>query len=135
MILPPDEVVRRARSLVGVPFRPQGRDPRKGLDCVGLVLSVFRMPAASVRRDYRLRGAHAIELNAELSKIFARLSPASKAAGDVLLCAVSREQAHLAIECGASIIHADARLRRVVERPGECPWPVVAAFRSTIQSS
>ena len=30
-----------ARTMVGVPFRAQGRDPRCGLDCVGLVWAAY----------------------------------------------------------------------------------------------
>lgn len=33
--------VTRARSLIGVPFRLHGRNPRFGLDCVGLAAEVF----------------------------------------------------------------------------------------------
>lgn len=46
-----------------------------------------------------------------------------------MLCAVAEEQLHLAIHCGASFVHADAQLRRVVETPGEPRWPIIAAFR------
>ena len=35
----------------------------------------------------------------------------------------------LAIATDAGIIHADAALRRVVERPGAPPWPIVARWR------
>jgi cell wall-associated NlpC family hydrolase len=135
MIRDTQDIIRRARSLVGSPFRPQGRDPQTGLDCVGLVLWVFQIEARPVRRDYRLSGEHLSELDKTLSNQFQRLPAAMKAAGDILLCRVRHGQAHLAIECGGSIIHADAKVRRVVERRGECAWPIIAAFRSTIQSS
>lgn len=123
------EVVQRARALVGAPFRPQGRDPREGIDCVGLVLWVFGIPCSEVRRDYSLHGNES-ELQSELSRLLVRVEPSAAAAGDVLLCEPAPGRAHLAIASGASIIHADARLRRVAERPGKCPWPVIAAFRA-----
>jgi cell wall-associated NlpC family hydrolase len=135
MIRDTEDIIRRARSLAGSPFRPQGRDPQTGLDCVGLILRVFQIDATHVRRDYRLRGEHLSELDETLSNHFERVPAAMKAAGDVLLCRVRQGQAHLAIECGGSIIHADAKLRRVVERRGSCAWPVIAAFRSTIEPS
>lgn len=51
------------------------------------------------------------------------------ATGDVLLCRVSAAQLHLAVRTADGIVHADAALRRVVERPGAVPWPIVAAWR------
>jgi hypothetical protein len=46
-----------------------------------------------------------------------------------MLCAVAADQVHLAIDCGGSFVHADARLRRIVETPGNPSWPVIAVFR------
>jgi hypothetical protein len=40
------------------------------------------------------------------------------------------EQLHLGIWTGGGIVHADARLGRVVERPGMPPWPVIGAWRT-----
>ncbi len=134
----PAAAVNRARSLVGVHFRPQGREVGLGLDCVGLVLEVFGIPAATVRRDYRLRRHSQAELDRELCRFFDRLSADRRQSGDVLLCVVAPGQAHLAIECGASFVHADGRLRKVVETPGQPPWPIIAAYRparSSLQSS
>lgn len=122
-------IVHRARALVGVRFRPQGRDPRVGVDCVGLVMLVYAVGEVAVRRDYRLRGRHLEELKTELSGRFRRLSPARRRAGDLLLCRVSAEQAHLAISCGDSFVHAHAGLGKVVETPGDPPWQILAAFR------
>lgn len=129
MTTPANNFVRRARALVGSPFRPQGREPATGLDCVGVVLSVFDIPRDQVRRNYRLRGRHRREIELELGAWFRRLKANGRRAGDVLLCAIAHDQMHLAIDCGASFVHADARLRRIVETPGEPTWPVIAAFR------
>ena len=120
------DFVERARSLVGCAFRPQGRNPQFGLDCVGLVLVVFQIEARQVRRDYRLRGSHKDELRAGLSRFFVPV--ANPRAGDVLLSEVARNQMHLMINCGTSFVHADAGLRRIVETPGQPCWPI-AAFR------
>lgn len=124
-----DEVVKRARAVVGSPFRPQGREPRIGLDCVGLILSAFDISQETVRRDYRLRGGHRLEVEAALMQRFGRISLDKSRPGDVLLCAIASDQVHLAISCGASFVHADARLRRVVETPGKPPWPIIGAYR------
>lgn len=124
-----DAIVGRARSLVGTRFRPQGREPATGLDCVGLLLCVFDLPDGEVRHDYRLRGFYRRELETELFRFFRRVSATERRCGDVLLCAVAPNQMHLAINCGVSFVHADARLRKVVETPGGPGWPVLANFR------
>ena len=124
------EVIARARSVVGVRFRPQGRDPSTGLDCVGVVTRAFAIPAETCARDYRMRGEHLRQMHRELSKRFCRVGDGCRAAADILICAVRADQMHLVIECDGSFIHADAGLRRVVETPGEPPWPIVATFRA-----
>ncbi|WP_375382376.1 peptidoglycan endopeptidase [uncultured Sphingomonas sp.] len=118
-------VLDRARSVLGVRFRPQGRDPAFGLDCVGLVAWATGLDA--VPADYALRGgdAHAI---AALVDRFARRVDAAEP-GDVLLLAAGAAQFHLAVTTGDGVIHADAALRRVVERPGPPPWPVLGIWR------
>jgi murein DD-endopeptidase / murein LD-carboxypeptidase len=121
--------VTRARGLVGVRFRPQGRDPATGLDCVGVVLQVFEIPAERVRRDYRLTGNRANEIEAELSRYFEPVRRTESRAGDVVLCSLRTGQLHLAVHCGCSFVHADARARRVVEMPGAPQWRILGTYR------
>ncbi|HMG48152.1 MAG TPA: NlpC/P60 family protein [Allosphingosinicella sp.] len=120
-----EEIVAAGRALIGARFRPQGRSPTE-LDCVGLValaLEVERVP-----RDYALRGGSAARLSEELAK--AGLRPAESArAGDVLVMRAGSAQLHLGIFTGAGLIHGDAGLRRVVERPGAIPWPIASIWR------
>ena len=124
-----DAVVRRARRLVGVPFRPQGRDPATGLDCVGVAINAFEIDHRAIRRDYRPRGFHEREIQRTLERCFERVHPGARKPGDLILCAVRSDRPHFAIHCGESFIHADARLRRVVETPGPPEWPVLAVLR------
>ncbi len=120
-----DAVVARARECVGVRFKAQGRG-RDGLDCIGLVAVALGL--TRVRADYALRGGSAEALAAALRA--AGLSAATgPAAGDVLVMRAGPGQLHLGIWTGDALIHADAGLRRVVERPGEAPWPVVGVWR------
>lgn len=119
----------RARALVGARFRPQGRAPATGLDCVGLVLCVFGLPENQVRRDYRLRGDHRRELLQELGLMFRRIPVRQRRPGDVLLFQVARDQFHLAVGTDEGFVHADAHRGKVVETPGVAPWPLIAAFR------
>lgn len=116
-------VVARARAMLGVRFRAQGRDPALGLDCVGLI--AVALPARTLPRDYRLRtGAFPADA------VPAGLTACDgERPGDILLCRVSPAQLHLAVRSDGGVIHADATARRVVERPGAVPWPVEAAWR------
>lgn len=121
-----DAIVARARALIGVRFRPQGRSRDIGLDCVGLAAAA--VGATAVPRDYQLRGASPARLAAGLKA--ARLLPVDSAeAGDVLAMEAGPGQLHLGIFSGDGLIHGDGGLRRVVERPGPVPWPVLSIWR------
>lgn len=116
-------VAARARATIGARFRPQGRDPALGLDCVGVV--AVALEGVPLPRDYRWRCGEWLDVvpPAEMTACD------GSAAGDVLLCRVSAAQLHLIVRTDSGFVHADAGLRRVVERPGVVPWPVVAAWR------
>lgn len=121
-----DDVAARARALIGTRFRPQGRG-REGIDCIGLAAAALGL--AEARRDYALRGGDLVALEAELSA--AGLRPVEeRLAGDVIVLRSGPGQLHLGVWTGEGMVHADAGLRRVVERPGAPPWPVVGIWRS-----
>lgn len=123
----------RARALVGLPFRAQGRSAASGVDCVGLTLEVYQLDPATVRDDYRLRGDHLDELRRCLVGPFRRIGRRRAQTGDLLLFAAGERQYHLAIKTVAGLVHADAGLRRVVERPGVAPWPLLAVYRRRVR--
>ena len=121
-----ERVVARARALVGVRFRPQGRSRISGLDCIGLVAAAI--DAGDAPRDYALRGGSAARLATALAA--AGLRPVVAAgAGDVLVLAPGPAQLHLGIFTGEGLVHGDAGLRHVVERPGPIPWPILSIWR------
>lgn len=108
-----------ARAMVGARFVPQGRDPRTGVDCVGLVWAAYaeagRMLVAPAA--YPLRGWRAARVAAGLTAAgFGETADATQA-GDVALIALPARQFHLALIGPAGIVHAHAGLRRVVEAP------------------
>ena len=117
-------VVARARACLGARFRPQGRDPVLGLDCVGLAGVAFQVavPGGYARRSADLGRVQAAIMAAELE-------PGAMAPGALLLCATGPGQLHLAIVTDTGFVHADAMAGRVVERPGAPPWPVLGAWR------
>lgn len=124
-----DGYAERARALVGTRFRAQGRDAATGLDCAGLAIAAFKLPCDDFRRDYRLRGEHRRELESVLVRDFRRVARAQCQPGDIMVLGVASDQLHLAIRTAAGFVHADARLGRVVETPGDPRWETLAVYR------
>jgi murein DD-endopeptidase / murein LD-carboxypeptidase len=125
-----DAIVRRARALLGVRFRPQGRDPEQGLDCIGVVTMATGIAARRVRRDYCLHSNDPDEVNGQFDGCgFIRIAPAAAVAGDVLLVRPNPIALHAVILTDSGYLHADMRARRVVEVPGQVPWPTLSAWR------
>lgn len=117
--------VARARIALGARFRLHGRDPATGLDCVGLAAWAFE---AEVPRDYALRSGDV----GRVARVVSALGLAAvenREAGDLLLLRMGPGLLHLAIDSGGGVIHADAMLRRVVERPGKIPGVVIGRWR------
>ena len=115
-------IVAAARDCVGVPYRHLGREPSRGLDCVGLVLHAYR--AAGLLTDVVVTGygrrpdGHA--LIAEVMRRGRRVPVAEARPADVLAFAGSeRLPCHLALVTETSprvlIVHAWAEFRRVTE--------------------
>jgi hypothetical protein len=118
-------VEREALDLVGAKFRLHGRDPANGLDCVGVVAQATGTEAPT---GYALRGGDAAAVSALIER--AGLVRVSEAApGDVMLMRAGPAQLHLANRTGRGFVHADAALRRVVERPGAPEWEVIGLWR------
>ena len=123
--------VARARALLGVRFRPQGRSAEHGLDCIGVAIMATGIPAARVRRDYDIRSADAEGVHRNLLACgLARIAPERAEAGDLLLVRPGPARLHLVLVTDLGYLHADAGLRRVVEVPGPVPWPVLSAWRA-----
>jgi hypothetical protein len=127
------DFAQRARALVGVRFRPQGRDVATGVDCVGLILATFAIDPEAVRRDYRLRGDQRRELEGEVLRFFRRIPVARRRAGDMILLGPAPDQLHLAVSTAVGFVHAHAGIGRVVETPGLPQWPILAAFRRRVR--
>jgi cell wall-associated NlpC family hydrolase len=122
------DIAKAARLCVGVRFRPQGRDPSHGLDCVGLAGVAFARSA--LPQDYALRGGDDVAITAKISAVgLGRIGVDDAREGDLLLLETGARQFHLAVLTDRGFVHADAGLRRVVETPGRPRWPVLAAWR------
>lgn len=107
-----------ASALVGVAFRPQGRDPATGLDCVGLVWAAYAAAGKVLRAPagYPLRGWKRERIEAALRAAgFGAVD--DRRDGDILLIPLAAGQFHLGVTGPSSFVHAHAGLRRVVETP------------------
>jgi hypothetical protein len=124
-----ERIAARARALVGLRFRPQGREPEHGLDCVGTAAAAMDLNPTRVRRDYPLRGEHLGAIERELAALGCAAVTGKAATGDVLVCRSAPAQYHLLVCTGDAFVHADAGLRRIVERPMPAPWPVAGVWR------
>jgi len=121
-----EDILARARAAIGARYRPQGRAIEQGLDCIGLV--ALALDVRPVPGDYALRGGSDRRVAAELRAV--GLTPAeSMTAGDVLVFRTGAGQLHLGLFTGTALVHADAGLRRVVERPLPLPWPLIGIWR------
>ncbi|MEP9359330.1 peptidoglycan endopeptidase [Sphingomonas sp. KR3-1] len=118
-------VVARARAAIGVRFRARGRTLEGGLDCVGLAGWAH---GVAVPGGYAMRSLDIarVRVAAEAAGLAAG---EGRRAGDLVLLASGPGQLHLGIDSGSGLIHADAMLRRVVERPDPLPWPVIGRWR------
>ena len=87
------------------------------------------------RDDYRLRGDHRAELEGAILTSFWPVGPSKAKPGDLLLLLPAPDQLHLGILTDQGFIHADARLRQVVETPGRPPWPIGGIYRLRARSS
>jgi cell wall-associated NlpC family hydrolase len=115
----------RARAAVGTRFRLHGRGGDDGLDCVGLAGLAY---GVAVPTGYPLRsGDLGVVERVAAAAGLVRVEDAR--AGDLIAMAGGPGQLHLAVTTDDGFVHADASLRRVVERPGVPPWPVLARWR------
>lgn len=124
------DIAARACALVGTRFRPQGRNARDGLDCVGTAALAAGIPADKVPRDYALRGQSLAEIERRLRDLGCRpVAGNALGLGDVVVCQAGPAQYHMVVITPFGFVHADAGLRRVVQRPYPIPWTLAGAWR------
>lgn len=121
-----------AEGFIGAPFRLHGRDPRTGLDCVGLCLAAL----AAIGRPVSIPACYGLR-NRDISRALRFASKASLAEaegpplpGDILLARLGPVRFHLLIAGGGGrFIHAHAGLRRVVATSGPLGAPLLRHWR------
>lgn len=126
-------LARAAEGLAGTPFRLHGRDPRTGLDCIGLIDCAL----AAIGRKALFPNGYALRTGQwpDLDRIAAGRGFAQASGqvlpGDVLLLKPSACQMHFAIAGlrDGTWIEAHAGLRRVVVTAISDRFPIVRRWR------
>lgn len=115
------DLARAAEALAGVSFRLHGRDPARGLDCVGLLaaaLAACGRPAA-LPNGYALRNLMVAPLLPDPGELGFVVASGPVEPGDVVLVHAGPGQLHLAIAVpDGHFVHAHAGLGKVVVQPG-----------------
>lgn len=125
-------LARAAEGFVGSPFRFRGRDPRSGLDCVGLVaaaLAKLGLPAPPLPRYSMRQSSFAAQLGCAAGAGFEEADDRLKP-GDLLLVRPGPAQVHLGIvSATGGFVHAHAGLGKVVVTPPPLPWSIERHWR------
>lgn len=119
------EQIDIARSLIGVPWRHQGRNAAVGIDCAGLLILAF-----GVRGEKPTYGRNPFQGQMEATLQLYLGQPLAEGAqvlpGDAVAMAYAGDIRHcglIAGEPGAlTLIHTDSTLGRVTEHPLDTKW-------------
>jgi len=131
-----DDVIAAARSLIGTPFRHQGRIPGVALDCAGTGISAVYIGAGIVIEDFS--GYPRTPFDGMLKKMFdqqdhlEQIPISDMAPADILLMRISKAPQHVAIlSYDGYMIHAYQSVGKVVEQRIDDFWrrKIVAAYR------
>jgi len=130
----PREIVRFARSLVGVPYKHRGRN-RSGIDCAGVVSVTakrFRCPFPHDPTDYG-RACRRRYVDDQVSRSLDRVATNRARVGMVLIVVPGRSLTHLAIVATMRTMIAASNERDVMSvREELIDWKTVVgvfAFR------
>lgn len=123
-----EQIVEAARSLVGVPYHHQGRHPRFGLDCVGLLAAVYELCGVE-HHDftcYRPQPDPHVLLR-EIAKGMDRIERAELTAGDVVCFWTARRGVpqHFGVLTETeplNMVHAWAQVGKVAEHRLDVFW-------------
>lgn len=133
MMLPIGEAVAAAaEALIGAPFRLHGRNPKTGIDCIGVVI-LSLASGADIHIDPGRYGLRNLDISAGCdaakSSRLIDLGEANRS-GDIIMVKAGPAAFHLLVAGFADqLIHAHAGLRTVVAMPGPVTWPIIRTWR------
>ena len=119
-----DEVVREARTWVGVPFRHQGRD-RSGVDCWGVPVVVLRSLGVEMPEDFVRTNYPRQPLSSEIEHCLTRHCTKLPAArpGCLVALRMQRTIMHVALLTDTeTMIHALEKHGKVIEHGFRGMW-------------
>lgn len=118
-----DEVIAAACSALGTPFRHQGRQVGKALDCAGLIIHVVReldIEHADQSGYARRPSNGLLESALDGQPCLERVTDMQP--GDVLLMRFKGDPQHLGIFTGENLIHAYQPVGKVCEHRLDDEW-------------
>ena len=119
------QVVEAARACIGTPFYHCGRQPGKGLDCIGLLVAAYTNLRLT---DYDVKSYSRIVppgfTRTCLSEVFDVYLPTAQILpGDVLLFSIRNIEQHVGIATDPGfMVHAYQGVRKVVEQRLDDEW-------------
>lgn len=125
-----EEFIAAVRRLVGCPVTHRGRDPRFGVDCVGVPIAALASLGVQVRElhSYGTMPSEA-QIAAEFERHCARVNIVDRQPGDLLQVRFGEEARHVVVLVGTDVcVEAVGRMGRVREVPLR-PARVRAAWR------
>ncbi len=126
-------LAKAAEGMAGTPFRLHGRDPRTGLDCIGLIDCALAEIGckALFPNGYALRTGQWPDLDEIADRRGFVPTSGPVLPGDVLLLKPCASQLHFTIAglLGGTWIEAHAGLRRVVVTATSDRFPVIRRWR------
>lgn len=127
------DVIAAGRRCLGTPFRHQGRQPGRGLDCVGIIAWIARDLGLSdydVTNYSRLPEGRGIFRHLEQAGLIEVPVMAARP-GDILVMRFETDPQHLALMTDRGILHAYLGQAAVVEHRLDETWRarIVAAFQ------
>lgn len=109
-------MAREAQSWLGVKFCHMGRDRRRGVDCVGLLVQACRAVGVEIEApsSYPKRPTTGFAMES-MKRIARRIAPEEARVGDLVHMAFAGQATHVGILTDQGVVHATAAMRRVVE--------------------
>lgn len=126
------QLAAAAKALIGCQFRLHGRDPRSGLDCIGVLAVALERAGCSapIPNGYALRNRDAARFAALAAPCGFAPAEGAFAAGDVAVWHAGPGQFHLGVALGPdAFVHAHAGLRRVVSGAADPGWRLAGHWR------
>jgi NlpC/P60 family putative phage cell wall peptidase len=111
-----EDVVKEARSWIGTPFRHQGRVKGIGVDCLGLVVEVYRkvLHVSMGNGVVYGRQPHLPTMMAEIRKWADPIDWEAALPGDILLFRFEKDPMHFGIRTDRGFIHSYAGGQAIV---------------------